>query len=222
MSTEAQIAANQANSQLSTGPVTEEGKSTSARNNTKHGLTYKGVLFFLLPWENADEYIALQSELISQYLPMNATEMLLVERLAQHHWLRNRAMLLQGQCFSADGSVDDQRLALYLRYQTTHERAFHKLLQDLLKLQDRRHKEEIGFESQKQKAAEEARQLELHDARVRLANARASHLEIDSDIRQTCEAALPGRMRIPFNDLCGAFRTAIQLVSDDLKAKQAA
>src|SRR5882724_8612355 len=214
MSTEAQIAANQANAQLSTGPITEEGKAASARNNTKHGLTYKGVLFFLLPWENAAEYIALQSELISQYFPFSATEMLLVERLAQHHWLRNRALLLQGQCFSPDGSVDDKRLALYLRYQTTHERAFHKSLQDLLKLQDRRHKEEIGFESQKQKAAEEAR--------VRLANARASHLEIDSDIRQTCEAALPAHMRIPFNDLCGAFRTAIQLVSDDLQAKQAA
>jgi len=222
MSTEAQIAANQANSQFSTGPITEEGKSTSARNNTKHGLTYKGVLFFLLPWENAAEYIALQSELISQYFPFSATEMLLVERLAQHHWLRNRAMLLQGQCFSADGSVDDKRLALYLRYQTTHERAFHKSLQDLLKLQDRRHKEEIGFESQKQKAVEEAHRLELHQARVRLANARASHLEIDSDIRQTCEAALPGHMRVPFEDLSDAFKIAVKHVSDNLRAKQAA
>src|SRR5216683_529435 len=222
MSTEAQIAANQANAQLSTGPITEEGKATASRNNTKHGLTYKGVLFFLLPWENAAEYIALQNELISQYFPFSATEGLLVERLAQHHWLRNRAMLLQGQCFSADGSVDDKRLALYLRYQTTHERAFHKSLQDLLKLQDRRHKEEIGFESQKQKAAQEAahdaRQLELHQARVRL----ASHLEIDSDIRQTCEAALPGHMRVPFEDLSDAFKIAVKHVSDNLKAKQAA
>jgi hypothetical protein len=35
---EAQIAANRANAQLSTGPTTEEGKAISARNNTRHGL----------------------------------------------------------------------------------------------------------------------------------------------------------------------------------------
>jgi DNA polymerase I-like protein with 3'-5' exonuclease and polymerase domains len=205
MSTEAQIAANQANAQLSTGPITEEGKAASSRNNTKHGLTYSGVLFFILPWENAADYNLLHTDLLQQYFPMNAAETLLVDRLAQHHWLRSRAIFLQGKCFSADGSVDDQRLALYLRYQTTHERAFHTCLQDLLKLQDRGRKEKIGFESKKQKAAEEARQIELHQARVRLANARASHLEIDSDIRQTCEAVLPGHMRIPFNDLAGLF-----------------
>jgi polyphosphate kinase len=95
-------------------------------------------------------------------------------------------------------------------------------IENILKLQDRRHKEEIGFESQKQKAVEEARQLELHQARVRLANARASHLEIDSDIRETCEAALPGHMRIPFEDLSDAFKVAVKHVSDNLRGKQAA
>jgi hypothetical protein len=39
MSTEAQISANQANSQNSTGPKTEAGKTASAQNSWKHGLT---------------------------------------------------------------------------------------------------------------------------------------------------------------------------------------
>src|SRR5690242_3990263 len=46
----------------------------------------------------------------------------LVQRMAQHHWLRNRATLLQGNCFLDDGTIDDKRLALHLRYETTHER----------------------------------------------------------------------------------------------------
>ena len=38
MSTSAQIAANRANSQLSTGPKTKEGKAASSRNRITHGL----------------------------------------------------------------------------------------------------------------------------------------------------------------------------------------
>jgi hypothetical protein len=63
------------------------------------------------------------------------------------HWLRNRAELLQSNCFHDDGSIDEKRLALYLRYQTTHERAFHKCLNDLLKLRAEKRKTEIGFEA---------------------------------------------------------------------------
>jgi len=126
MSTEAQIAANQANAKLSCGPTTSEGKAASSKNHVIHGLTYRGGMFVLLPWESAEEFNYLVVDLKSEYHPMNRTEMILVERMAQHHWLRNRATLLQGNCFLDDGTIDDKRLALYLRYETTHERAFHK------------------------------------------------------------------------------------------------
>jgi hypothetical protein len=168
MPTQAQIAANQANAELSTGPKTEEGKAVSSRNHTSHGLTYKGVAFFLLPWENAEEYDWLMIDLKREYGPKSATETILVERMAQHHWLRNRAELLQTHAFDDDGSLDEKRLALFLRYQTTHQRAFHKCLNDLLKLRAEKRKQEIGFESQNQKK-------ELNEARVRLTNARATH-----------------------------------------------
>ena len=54
MSTQAQLAANQANAQLSTGPNTEEGKAASSRNNLTHGLTYRGGMFVLLPWNTTN------------------------------------------------------------------------------------------------------------------------------------------------------------------------
>ena len=51
MATPAQVLANQANAQHSTGPNTEAGKARSSRNNLQHGLTL-GVLI-LLPEEQA-------------------------------------------------------------------------------------------------------------------------------------------------------------------------
>jgi hypothetical protein len=163
MPTQAQIAANQANAELSTGPKTEEGKAVSSRNHTSHGLTYKGVAFFLLPWENAEECDWLVIDLKREYGPKSATETILVERMAQHHWLRNRAVLLQTHAFDDDGGLDEKRLALFLRYQTTHERAFHKCLNDLLKLRAEKRKQEIGFEAQKQKKEEHTRKEEKHE-----------------------------------------------------------
>ena len=44
MSTPNQIAANQRNAQLSTGPVTPQGKETASQNSTKHGLASTRVL----------------------------------------------------------------------------------------------------------------------------------------------------------------------------------
>jgi hypothetical protein len=49
MSIDAQIAANQATSQFSTGPTSVEGKAASCLNNLKYGLT--GSSFSVLPWE---------------------------------------------------------------------------------------------------------------------------------------------------------------------------
>ena len=50
-----------------------------------------------------------------------------------------------------------EHFALYLRYQTTHERAFYKALTELQKLRAERKKEQIGFESQKRALAVEIR-----------------------------------------------------------------
>jgi hypothetical protein len=194
MATEAQIAANQANAKLSCGPTTIEGKAASSKNHVIHGLSYRGGMFILLLWESAVEFDQLVIDLKNEYGPKNRTELILVERMAQHHWLRNRATLLQGNCFHDDGMIDDQRLALYLRYETTHERAFHKCLNELLKIRAEKRKAEIGFESQKRKQEEHDRKQEQHKMKkdihqwaVTLTEAKVYHQQTLTDSVKTLQ-----------------------------------
>jgi hypothetical protein len=117
--------------------------------------------------------------------PHDPTEDALVERMAQHHWLRGRAEFFESQCFSEDSTVDEKRLALYLRYRTSHERAFHKCFNELLKLRAERRKVEIGFESQKRAKEEHNRKQEKHQIAkerhkwdVLLAEAKVDHQQV--------------------------------------------
>ena len=153
---ERKVEANRQNAQLSTGPVTEAGKAISAQNNFRHGLT---GAFCLLPEENADEFNKLHADLSEEHQPTTATESMLVNDMARHYWLYQRALRLQEQCFAADltaGATENQ-LSLFLRYGTTHERAFRRCLTDLLKLRKERLRLERGFESQARERAAEIR-----------------------------------------------------------------
>jgi hypothetical protein len=120
-----------------TGPRTPEGKLASSRNSLKHGLS-TGTL--LIPGEDPSAFEALRDALHQEHEPADATEQILVDDLAQSHWLRQRAIRFQNGCFTPDGGVDEKRLALFLRYGATHERAFHKALSALLRLQKERRK----------------------------------------------------------------------------------
>jgi len=161
MSTEAQMAANQANAQHSTGPKSAEGKAASCKNNFQYG--FCGA-FTILKSEDAEVFFALEAGLHAEHKPTTVTEFLFIERMAQHHWLVQRAINLQNMTMEDNLSMRDQerQFALFLRYQTTNERAFHRCLNDLLKLRAERRKQAIGFESQKQKQADEARKQERH------------------------------------------------------------
>ena len=151
MSTQAQLAANRANAQHSTGPQSAEGKATISLNAIRHGLT---GAFIFLPGEKPEAFDKLQNDLLAEHQPETATETLLVESMAQHYWLQQRAVRLQSLCFDEAGLCEDERaLGLYMRYQTTHERAFHKALNTLLKLRAEKRKSGIGFVSQKAQEA---------------------------------------------------------------------
>jgi low affinity Fe/Cu permease len=222
MSTQAQLTANQANAQLSTGPTTETGKAASCMNNFKTGLT--GSSFSVLPWESEEEYDALHAALRASLEPHGPFERLLIEKMAQHQWLAQRALVLQDACFQRDipSCDDEKKLALYLRYQTTHERAYHKYFDQLMKLRAEARKKEIGFESQKAQQAEDARKQEAHEARTRLAHAKAADLELDTEIRSTIEARIPGDVQIPFEQLKDVLRVSLQEVARHEASKKAA
>jgi hypothetical protein len=146
MTTPLQTAANQANAQHSTGPKTQEGKSRSAANNFRHGLASGQII---IPGECKAEYEAVEADLLKKHQPVDVTETLLVQEMAQSYWLKERALRLQSKAFhGSDGVPKD--LAVLMRYQTTNQRAFYNALNTLTKLQNQRKKDETGFESQKQ------------------------------------------------------------------------
>ena len=173
----AKLAANRANALLSTGPRTEEGKAISSRNNTRHGLAGD---FALLPNENRADFDQLVASLIAEHDPQTPTERVLIQDMAQHHWLLERALNLQTNAIAAG---DHKVLSLYIRYQTTHQRAFHKCLNELLRLRKQRLAEARGFESQILRAAREQRAhtreqraIELHNSRLETENRRRDQI----------------------------------------------
>ena len=206
MATEAQIAANQQNAQKSTGPVTEEGKAAVSENRISHGMTGR---FRILGWEDAEQFQQLVTSIYTEQKPTTDSERRLVESMIQHFWLMQRAITLQDQCLESLSigepldTPDQKRLSLYLRYQTTHERAYYKAMRELQNLRKEKRKEEIGFESQKRAQEAHQRQQEKHEMKkerhqfdIGIANIRHSRewmlaRQVECDLLQREMAAQP-------------------------------
>ena len=63
--------------------------------------------------------------------------------MAQHYWLMKRALRLQTACRDLDEA--EKKLALFLRYQITHDRTFHKALNTLLSSEPTRGKWKLAL-----------------------------------------------------------------------------
>ena len=149
MATPSQIAANKLNSQKSTGPKTEEGKAKSCLNHLSHGFASNTAQ--LIDGEDPEEFKALLADLMREYQPATPTEQILVERMTQNQWLSGRAFRLQCDILTMRihrKVTIPHDLALFIRYQTVADRAFHKAHTELVKAQKERGKSEIGFEPQ--------------------------------------------------------------------------
>jgi hypothetical protein len=199
MTTEKQILANRENSQNSTGPVTAAGKAAVSQNRTVHGLNYNPDTFRVLACENQAQYDGLLKALMDEQNPQDTTETLLVTAMAQHRWLLDRANRLQESCFDQEtAQITDQKLfSLYLRYATTHERAFHKCLNDLLKLRNHKTNQQFGFESEKRKSDRHQHFLELEKLNYKMHYLKtvmaehhaATQIEADYKAKQAQKAA---------------------------------
>jgi hypothetical protein len=180
------------------GPRTPEGKAISSLNNLKHGLTGS---FRILGNESQDEFDSMLDLMNEDNQPETAIEFILIEKMAAHIWLSRRAQRLQDCALTED---DLPRLGVYLRYQTTNDRGFDKCLSTLNQIK----KERIGFESQK--------------SRVRLANAKSLHLEVDADIRKRCDIPTEGAFAVPFLEAQELFARCLIDTANNLKERKVA
>jgi hypothetical protein len=148
MSTSAQIAANQHNAKLSTGPRTEAGRSVSSQNGVTHSLS---SAFRVLMHENQAEFDALKQRIAGEHNPEGDHEAFLVEQMVQSRWkliriqrLENVAYdyILMGEDPSQSEDPDAKIIAamsknnrdpltLLERYRITAERAYYKAHKEL-------------------------------------------------------------------------------------------
>ncbi len=97
MASQKQVAANQSNAQLSTGPSSETGKARSSLNALKTGLTGRTVL---LPGEDVSAFEALRARLFEYFDPTGYDETELVHRLAETRWRLTRCSALETNLFA--------------------------------------------------------------------------------------------------------------------------
>ena len=97
MSSDAQLAANRENSQLSTGPTSEPGKTISSKNALKTGLTGRTVL---LPTDDAALYEAHVAHFEKHHAPANDAERNLVQALADTEWRLARIPSLEAGIYA--------------------------------------------------------------------------------------------------------------------------
>jgi hypothetical protein len=87
MASPAQVKANRANSKLSTGPRTPEGRARSSRNGTSHGLSAADLIVF--PGEE-QAFADLRTSLILDLRPVGAHQLQVFDQLVYHAWNRRR------------------------------------------------------------------------------------------------------------------------------------
>ena len=101
-----QLAANRANSKLSTGPATSRGKDASCQNAVRHGLFSARLL---LTDESGSEFRSLHQDLQVALRPSDAIENALVERIAVTLWRQRR--LVGAETSTIELACEKQKVA---------------------------------------------------------------------------------------------------------------
>jgi len=96
MASEAQIQANRANAQKSTGPRTTEGKAAVAQNAVKHGLRAEQMV---IKGEDPGQFESYREQMLGELGPDGALESMLAERAVGLAWRLRRAERLQAEVF---------------------------------------------------------------------------------------------------------------------------
>src|SRR5437016_579420 len=97
--TEAQLAANRANAQKSTGPRTPEGKDISRLNAVRHGVTQQVMV---MPAPQMEAYLVFNKQLHIAHAPANPIEGHLVQTIVDTQWRINLARTFEFALFADD------------------------------------------------------------------------------------------------------------------------
>ena len=134
MSTSAQAAANLANAQHSTGPITDAGKAASSQNALKHGLTAKTVL---LSGEDEAAYLKMCEGMFQSFAPAAAPEKELVQLLCDTQWRLQRCGRIEAAILSAD-VLDFKALDIMSKHESRLKKQYSVTLKEARDLIDTR------------------------------------------------------------------------------------
>jgi hypothetical protein len=137
MATPAQIAANRANAQHSTGPRTDAGKLRASQNALRHGLC-AGIPIMHDEDDGSGDQIL--DALREEFQPVGPTEEILVYKMAEHFYYGKRASyLLSDELTYNDHNEDNAReIGLMMRYHAQSDRGYYRALTELRKVQTER------------------------------------------------------------------------------------
>jgi hypothetical protein len=122
MATPAQIAANQANARLSTGPRTPEGKAAVSRNAVKHG--------FASTHEDRGTFEEFSEEFRKELKPATPLEDELCEQIIHAAWNLRRIRIAE-RALLDDTQWDLDRINKLTRYRRAMQRDFDRALAEL-------------------------------------------------------------------------------------------
>jgi len=143
MASVAQIMANRANAQLSTGPRSEDGKARSAANSRRHGLTSRELV---VRDDEHEEFDELVEALLEELDPTGELEQLTLEQLVHAAWTLRRCRRAEAELAAecdplgpnepnAEAVLRQQRIQ---RYAGQAERSYYRALKELKALQTHR------------------------------------------------------------------------------------
>ena len=167
MSTAAQVAANRANAEHSTGPRTEQGKARVALNPLIHGLS-RAKMF--LPGEAPEEFIEIQKEFSASFRCHSSAEAALVGEAALAWWKIRRiaewqAAIIESGLNGPDmpeplarlfGSSHEAALKILHRYETSAHGLLNRALNHLRLLQKQREADADAARHRRSAAATDA------------------------------------------------------------------
>ena len=156
MATQAQIEANRRNSQKSTGPATADGKAASSRNALKTGIYAESLL---IDGESGDTLDDLARQYQATCRPVGPREQAAVNTLIHSDWLLRRMRRVETLLWKDEGDkwhkagyrdadpedaplitwqLGEERFLRIQRRLTALDRAYHRALIDLERLQAKR------------------------------------------------------------------------------------